>query len=177
MISFLSRLFKSTPNAAPATPEVSSLNNPKSTNTGATTGTATSPNSASYGPALLASALQGTTKQQKNVARERIAQLLTDNTLSLEQLTADSQDTEQLLILCSYNKPALEQIVAKIDDPMHLAQLANSASSALARKLAAGKSPNAQPLKPCSKAPKAVTRTCTKLLRQVLQCLNSKTRR
>ena len=130
MISFFSRLFKKAPSQTSLTPAAAPRTAPEpAAHAAATMG---------YGPALLALALSEDNKN-KVAARQRLAQLLDNNTLSLEQVTADSENTEQLLALCSYSHNTAAIILSTYTDQHALAALANEALTAQVRKAAAEK--------------------------------------
>ena len=134
MISFFSRLFKKAPSATPHS-KTSTNNAQNRVNTPVTAEQPTLPSH--YGPELLGLARDTKASKQRTAARQQIAKLLEDNTITLSQITADAQNTDELLNLCSYNAAAVDDILSTITDQQALAAIANEAPSAQVRKAAA----------------------------------------
>ncbi len=125
-MSFFSRLFKKAPS-----PVATAANKPK----------VEAPPAApqqSFGTALLNDAKNGDGKTKTN-ACQRLGQLLDSGEITLDQVTAACDNTEQSLQLCSYSYPAAAAILATFTDQQALAALANEAPTAPVRKAAAEK--------------------------------------
>lgn len=123
MISFLGRLFKKEP-VAPAQPQAKTAAAPTPSNTD------------NYSKALLNTALKGNSAKERTSALKRIGQLLDEKQLELTQLTADTQNSEELLIACSYAATATD-VLDTINDEEKLLELAVQAPTAPLRKAAA----------------------------------------
>lgn len=134
MISFFSRLFKKAPSATPHS-KTSTNNAQNRANAPVETEKPTTPSH--YGPELLTIARAPKACKQRTTARQHIAKLLEDNTITLAQVTSDAENTDELLNICCYNAAAVNEILSTIIDQQALATIANEASAAQVRKAAA----------------------------------------
>lgn len=138
MISFFSRLFKKAPSKA-ASP-AAAHNHPKgSTGIQSTAAKAEPSVPQHYCPELIDAALKHNSSKHKTAARQRIAKLLEEGTLTLAQVTRDAANTDELLTLCSFSETAAAEILSTEHTQSALATLANVAATAAIRKAAAEK--------------------------------------
>ncbi|MDZ7923617.1 MAG: DUF349 domain-containing protein [Marinagarivorans sp.] len=125
-MSFFSRLFKKAPS-----PVAAVANKPK-------VEVAVTAPPQGFGPALINDAKNGDGKS-KIAACQRLGQLLDSGEITLDQVTAASDNTEQSLQLCSYSYATAAKLLATFSDQHALATLANEAATAQVRKAAAEK--------------------------------------
>lgn len=137
MISFFSRLFKKAPSEATGHTHTSAEKKSNSRSSTPTTSLPTVPQH--YTAELITIALSDPSAKRKTTARQRIAKLLEEKTITLEQITSDAANTDDLLTLCSFNETAAAQILSTVQDQNILATLANDAPTAAVRKAAAEK--------------------------------------
>ncbi|WP_394201145.1 DUF349 domain-containing protein [Marinagarivorans algicola] len=146
MISFFSRLFKKAPSKAARSAAASnhaasaSTNGPANHNGISGTHAKVEPDVPQhYCPELIDIALNNNSSKHKTAARQRIAKLLEEETLTLAQVTRDAANTNELLTLCSFSEKAAAEILSAEHTQSALASLANEAATAAIRKAAAEK--------------------------------------
>ena len=122
---------------------------------------------------LLSLALDDNNHRLQQAARKRLGELLEQGRMSLDPLRQATSDEAQLLSLASYSPSAGEQLLAQIDDPTLLLELATQGASIQIRRATAEKITDRVHLEQLAKAAQGRDKTVYKLAKQRLEAFKA----
>lgn len=126
-------------------------------------------NHLSYSQTLLNLALNEGNGRLQQSARKRIGQLLESEKLTVEQLSQAVSNQAQLLALSSYSPTAGQQVMAQINEPDLLLELANKGASIQIRRAAAERITTRPELEQLAKTAQGRDKTVYKLAKSRLE--------